>query len=485
MEKAMRVLSTTHSSTTAAGSMSSALQEHVAAISILQTLYADLYGHYMMMIAKAASIHAEQLMHDTMLEWFPEQHYLSIVYWHYAMWLVLLLLHAGALYFLLAKAAIRGYSWQIAFFRATVSEILIDVLFIEVLHIAVLEYLLPGLLVAPEMEKMQTLVLMMLLTGRTASASLAAGVGTRDNGRVDVSADAKHFTSSMELSHLLRCYGSLPESSVLQVILAQPRHPVVSGEPVVDVMLRRILNAEVETGTMRQRRPMASWKQKLMWIMYWLPRRLVQSAVEMCAAFVATFLLYIFFFVLVAQLSMSNTEAAVVLCAPLIVWTVYVLWDRYRYHHSLEMVSTLTAHGGWGSYVVPAEVLSRVEEDESVVLQEGKVGSGRGRDEENDAKSAIVDGSSNINIHVLSEGEEEFASVDFVSLSSYELDNAMSTSSSSSASATASPDSSYSSASLSDEVTPIKASGLKDDNSCSDDSIIWSNMSSTDESDNI
>lgn len=57
----------------------------------------------------------EHVLREEMNRWLPVQRSRSVI-WQYGMWTVLLLFYRGSLYFLLAKAAIRRYSWQIAFF---------------------------------------------------------------------------------------------------------------------------------------------------------------------------------------------------------------------------------------------------------------------------------------------------------------------------------------------------------------------------------
>lgn len=47
------------------------------------------------------------------------------------------------MYFLLAKAAMRGYGWQIAFFQATLWEVILDAGLVMPMEIIVLDYLIP------------------------------------------------------------------------------------------------------------------------------------------------------------------------------------------------------------------------------------------------------------------------------------------------------------------------------------------------------
>jgi hypothetical protein len=60
--------------------------------------------------------------------------------------LALLAMHAGALYFLLAKAAVRGIAWQIAFLQALLWEWLAETLLIETVEITTIHFCIPRLL---------------------------------------------------------------------------------------------------------------------------------------------------------------------------------------------------------------------------------------------------------------------------------------------------------------------------------------------------
>jgi hypothetical protein len=86
-----------------------------------------------------------------MLEWLPERRVVSSV-WQYGMWMVLLLMHACVLYFLLTKATVRGYEWQVAFFSGAMSEVLWEILFIQVMEVLLLNYGLVVALLASRIE---------------------------------------------------------------------------------------------------------------------------------------------------------------------------------------------------------------------------------------------------------------------------------------------------------------------------------------------
>jgi hypothetical protein len=94
----------------------------------------------------------QKVLREEVDRWLPLQRSQS-VFWQYGTWVALLLLHGGALYFLLAKAAIRGYSWQIAFFQACISEVLMDIFLIQVIEIVLLSYLLPVMLLSKSLKK--------------------------------------------------------------------------------------------------------------------------------------------------------------------------------------------------------------------------------------------------------------------------------------------------------------------------------------------
>lgn len=90
------------------------IENHVAGISLLLQLILDVN----IQKGQDCSAYEAQLLHHVLQKWYPEKDWVSSANWQYAMWIVLLLIHAGALYFLLAKAAIRGFAWQIAFFSS-------------------------------------------------------------------------------------------------------------------------------------------------------------------------------------------------------------------------------------------------------------------------------------------------------------------------------------------------------------------------------
>jgi hypothetical protein len=107
------------------------LAHDVLGVVILQALLLDI-------LSQSLSNKELQILHHVFLRWFPEKRYVSTEYWQYGMWIVLFLINCGALVFLLYKAAIRGYHWQVKFFRAAMSEALLDIFFIQVVEIVLL-----------------------------------------------------------------------------------------------------------------------------------------------------------------------------------------------------------------------------------------------------------------------------------------------------------------------------------------------------------
>jgi hypothetical protein len=69
----------------------------------------------------------QRLFEGTMKQWFKESHTVSSIYWHYGMYCVLISMHIGILYYMMAKAPSRGYDWQVSFFQGSVWELMLDI----------------------------------------------------------------------------------------------------------------------------------------------------------------------------------------------------------------------------------------------------------------------------------------------------------------------------------------------------------------------
>jgi hypothetical protein len=93
----------------------------------------------------------------------------------------LALLHIGALYFLISKAAVRGFAWQRSFFRAVVSEWLSDFLVVQVGEIAIIDFWLVRTYLASEMARAMRQV---VRAGTAASEGIRAVDRARERERV-------------------------------------------------------------------------------------------------------------------------------------------------------------------------------------------------------------------------------------------------------------------------------------------------------------
>jgi hypothetical protein len=282
-------------------------QNHVVAgVVALQVLILDLMGH-----DPSTSKYDLHVLHHVFRDWFPEKRFLSSVYWQYAMWMLLLLMHAGAMYFLLAKAAIRGYSWQVTFFRVSVSEVLMDVFFIEILEVLLLDYLLVVMIFGSRMKLVQK---------QLSCTQLIDLEPERKGGGI------KNYQEVMskELASVTNQYPSLPECK-LAVALCRK-------------------HAKDERNIRCQSRG-GSWSRRaLLWCLYWFPNEVVGALVTMTAASLATFILYLYLFVLLPI--MPGVIAWLVLLLPMLgVFGVWVVRDVWRRKHIVAQSTVAVLEG--------------------------------------------------------------------------------------------------------------------------------------------
>jgi hypothetical protein len=270
----------------------SSLQNHsvqylVAGVKMLQLLMLDLLKR-----EGSMSRYELRLIQEVMLEWFPEKLVVSSVYWQYGMWMVLLLMHAGALYFLLAKAAVRGYEWQVAFFSGAMSEVLWDILFIQVMEVLLLDYGLVVVLLASRIEATRHVLLSCILTPSSGKHSIAW------YREVPSAAMLRGMQVSLELSDMLKNYAYLPEAAIVS--------------KVIEGYMNRV--GQIEESKYHKEESILCCKQVLFWWLSWLPKEMVQALVTLTAASSATFVLYVYFFVLLPVI--SENLAWLVLVAP-------------------------------------------------------------------------------------------------------------------------------------------------------------------------
>jgi hypothetical protein len=73
-------------------------------VALVQYLIYDMLGQ-----SNSSSSELQRLFERTVKEWFKESHTVSSIYWHYGMYCVLISMHIGVLYYMMVKAASRGY----------------------------------------------------------------------------------------------------------------------------------------------------------------------------------------------------------------------------------------------------------------------------------------------------------------------------------------------------------------------------------------
>jgi hypothetical protein len=262
------------------------VQHLVAGVKLLQLSMLEL-----LIQERSMSPFELRLMQDVKLEWFPGNRVVSSVYWQYGMWMILLLMHVGALYFLLAKAAMRGYDWQVSFFRGALSEMILDILFIQVVEVLLLDYGLVVVMLSSQIQTSHRVFLNLILTRASRKHS-------RRYGDVASVAILRSVPLSQELSGLLNKYAYIPEATLVTAVIQDYGNHGRQN--------RKAKHHREES--------LAGWKQALLWWLNWLPKEMVQALVSLTAASSATLVLYVYLFVLLPV--MSGNVAWLVLLVP-------------------------------------------------------------------------------------------------------------------------------------------------------------------------
>jgi hypothetical protein len=96
----------------------------------------------------------QRLFERTVKEWFKESHTVSSIYWHYGMYCVLISMHIGVLYYMMVKAASRGYDWQVSFFQGSLWELMLDTCLTIPIELFILDYWIPAILLSPSVAGM-------------------------------------------------------------------------------------------------------------------------------------------------------------------------------------------------------------------------------------------------------------------------------------------------------------------------------------------
>jgi hypothetical protein len=109
---------------------------------------------YDMLRQSGSSSELQKLFEREVKQWFKESHTVSSVYWHYAMYCVLISMHIGVLSFMMMKAANRGYDWQVSFFQGSLWELMLDTCLTIPIELFILDYWVPVTLLSPSVTCM-------------------------------------------------------------------------------------------------------------------------------------------------------------------------------------------------------------------------------------------------------------------------------------------------------------------------------------------
>jgi hypothetical protein len=312
------------------GASAANIGETGAGLEILQSLIVHVSTRNSNLELKYSQHVLTQFIHH----WLPERYSISTVYWQYSMWAILICAHAGAWYFLLAKAAVRGFGWQISFFRATVWEILTDIFFIQVVEILLLDYALIVHLFGAKLKH--------ALAVLRASALEVECLPDRPFLSMDV-------WSAQELHRLLQVHAHIPEVRIAEATLQLSE-----------------INSEHEQNQNRDVLHGISTccRQGMLWCLYWLPSEVVQSVVTMLAASLATLGLYLYLFVLAP--AMSEGLALLMLLLPLCcLGCVWILLNKVllgRTTHT-QLVLPAPDKQSISSEIKPSPALAEAEEE--------------------------------------------------------------------------------------------------------------------------
>jgi hypothetical protein len=105
---------------------------------------------YDMLRQSGSSSELQRLFERGVKQWFKESHTVSSVYWHYAMYCVWI----GVLSYMMAKAARRGYDWQVTFFQGSLWELMLDTCLTIPIELFILDYWVPVTLLSPSVACM-------------------------------------------------------------------------------------------------------------------------------------------------------------------------------------------------------------------------------------------------------------------------------------------------------------------------------------------
>ncbi len=123
------------------------------------------------------------------------------------------------MYFLLAKAAMRGYGWQIAFFRATLWEVVLDMGVTLPLELILLYYVLPKLALSGVSKKLDERLQCLLgiqvniLSGQTVKEKVSMGI-VASNGGEGYRKELNEYCRATACA-----YGNIPEGEILNHII--------------------------------------------------------------------------------------------------------------------------------------------------------------------------------------------------------------------------------------------------------------------------
>jgi hypothetical protein len=137
----------------------------------------------------------------------------------YVFVLLLLMMHSGALYFLVSKAAARGFGWQRAFFKAVMWEWLTDICLVQSVECGVLDLLLPSWLLIPDVQILSVNPLLSVYTLQTSGRR--PGVTEQKWQRSEPELPSFSADEASVLSEMMRqceqSFESLPETALVQL----------------------------------------------------------------------------------------------------------------------------------------------------------------------------------------------------------------------------------------------------------------------------
>jgi hypothetical protein len=224
-----------------------------------------------------------------MRHWFGEQptqtqkQTQTLVYWQYGMYLWLLMMHGGAMYFLLAKAAQRGYVWQIAFFQATLWEVILDAGLVTSLEIYLLYYLIPVLGLS-EMRR--------ILHSTLPNAIDKICYGDNNHNKLSDSGLLNVSNNNVFVESLL------PEQRLIQSLSAYLT-PVgnssdIEQEPITTTATQQ-QQSEINTSIVEVLVQLC--RKCTLYIVYWTPAMIVDTLVNLMSAFSVTLMVFMVLFV--------------------------------------------------------------------------------------------------------------------------------------------------------------------------------------------